>query len=90
VALIGEPRVLSRAIDLIRFASDISPYRTAPRWSCYDHHLRRSSLTMDSGDPETEGKFSELAPALAEGLMEIKREIEADIHREPAQGSRGT
>jgi hypothetical protein len=31
VTLIGEPGVLSRAIDLIRFASDTSPYRTVPK-----------------------------------------------------------
>ena len=31
VALLGEDRVLSRAIDLIRFASDASPYRLIPQ-----------------------------------------------------------
>jgi len=31
VALLGEDRVLSRAIDLVRFASDASPYRLLPK-----------------------------------------------------------
>ena len=31
VALLGEDRVLARAIDLIRFASDASPYRLLPQ-----------------------------------------------------------
>src|SRR5438128_12137837 len=30
VALLGEDRVLARAIDLVRYASDASPYRVFP------------------------------------------------------------
>src|SRR5438128_2807011 len=31
VALLGEDRVLARAIDLVRYASDASPYRLIPK-----------------------------------------------------------
>jgi len=35
IALLGKEKVRHRAIDLVRYASDASPYRLVPGWWCW-------------------------------------------------------
>src|ERR1700751_5760601 len=45
--LLGEDRVLSRVIDLVRYASDASPYRLLPRAVVMARDARDVSRVLD-------------------------------------------
>ncbi|HEY4997264.1 MAG TPA: FAD-binding and (Fe-S)-binding domain-containing protein, partial [Solirubrobacteraceae bacterium] len=47
VALLGEERVLARAIDLVRYASDASPYRRLPAVVVMAHHAGDVAAVLD-------------------------------------------
>ncbi len=47
IALLGEERVLARAIDLIRYASDASPYRRLPAVVVMAHDAGDVAAVLD-------------------------------------------
>src|SRR5919106_171376 len=87
-ALLGEDRVLTRVLDLVRYASDASPYRVLPKAVVMardvdDSYSTVRSLTfvlpsgtvIDSAAADASERFAAAEPELARGLAEIRDQI---------------